>query len=347
MKKFWKSFYGLPFSENNLNQAEKSLKNMPSLKPEFLSIDEQQFIINNMKELVAQHYFLTENKRHAFWHKILWIVISIFLVCISSFVVYVIPNFEENILVFFIIISTVFQLFRINSYDYDKARKDLVKQTVAQRNGWLYDFKPSKRKASELHTKFPTIFSGDKIVSVDDEFFGIKKVKANNYYFKSGIYTYKIKKKSKNRRKYYITKHKNYLLMTLNKKLNVEFSLIPEFLNGFFNSSDKEITLESNEFNTMFKFQYSGKKSDLQDEVVKILSPAVQLGLVELAKKNINFKFLFTENAVIFSFDGELVSGLKTKIYDYSGVHKEDVDVIDKMLKELLDLSTHIVKYLD
>lgn len=345
-KSFFRVFYGIPYTDNNYQKASESLGNLPSDFSEYISLDKKEFIIKNMKELVAQHFFLIENQKHPFWHKFYWAITCFFLAIISTIAIFLIPNFEKNILVFFIAYTTIYQIFKKGSYNYSNTLKDLVKQSVAQANGWLYDFKPNLEKAISLNSKYPSVFSGDKIVSVDDEFYGIKKVKEKKYFFKSGLYTYKIKTGS-GRKKKYVTKHKHYIWITLNKKLDVEFSLTPEIANGIFNNNSKELNLESQEFNKIFKFQYRGKKSEMQYRIVKILSPAVQLGLIQLAKRNSTFKFLFTNDALVFSFDGELNKKFYTKIYSYRGVLKEDIHTIDALINEVLNLSIDITKYLD
>ena len=53
------------------------------------------------------------------------------------------------------------------------------------------------------------------------------------------------------------------------------------------------------------------------------------------------------EDTLIFMFNGSLVSGLETSIFNYNGVKKTDIDAIQKEILEIIDLSVQVTKYLD
>tara|TARA_E500000178_G_C16816718_1_gene659551 strand:- start:118 stop:909 length:792 start_codon:yes stop_codon:yes gene_type:complete len=258
-------------------------------------------------------------------------------------------NLGEGILgtslLFFAFLTVPF--FRYVTFNYNAVVKDLVKQNIAQMKGWLYDYKPSHNKAKILNSQYPTIFSGDVIVGVDDEFIGMKKVDHKNYYFKSGVYEFKLKRRSGKKNKY-ITKHIHYIIINLNKKLNVNFLLTPEIAGGFFsNFNSKELQLESQEFNTLFKFDYQGKRSEKKAEIIKNLSPAVQLKLIKLAKRKAILKILFSEEKIVFAFKDKLIYNLNTNAYRYSGIKPNDVKSVEKEIDDIIQLSVSIIKYLD
>ena len=56
---------------------------------------------------------------------------------------------------------------------------------------------------------------------------------------------------------------------------------------------------------------------------------------------------MFSEDTLVFMFNGSLVSGLETSIFNYNGVKKTDIDAIQKEILEIIDLSVQVTKYLD
>lgn len=351
-RRFPAIFYGLPYSQEQYDSATKSLEGISSFPEEQISLKEQKVISTNMKQLMAAHFFLISNKTHPFKHKIGWLTLYILGCCILLITILLMKpffNLGEGILgtslLFFAFLTVPF--FRYVTFNYNAVVKDLVKQNIAQMKGWLYDYKPSHNKAKILNSQYPTIFSGDVIVGVDDEFIGMKKVDHKNYYFKSGVYEFKLKRRSGKKNKY-ITKHIHYIIINLNKKLNVNFLLTPEIAGGFFsNFNSKELQLESQEFNTLFKFDYQGKRSEKKAEIIKNLSPAVQLKLIKLAKRKAILKILFSEEKIVFAFKDKLIYNLNTNAYRYSGIKPNDVKSVEKEIDDIIQLSVSIIKYLD
>jgi hypothetical protein len=354
-----KYFSGLPYSEEDYQKGSERLSDTVSLPEDFVSLDKQKEILKNMKELMARHYFLISNKKHPLKHKLSWFALCVLIASVFGPVYFInieyrFVGFDTLEAIYFFIGLILIKIYFSGSYNYAHLAKDLVKQCVAINNGWLYDSKVNYSKGRDLNAEFPEVFyHGNKIVGVDDEFFGVKKIEAKDYYFKSGLYKYKVKRQRKSRWYYpeklkYKTISTHYVYIRLNKKINTQFLLVPEFAKGIFsNFGNKEINLESHEFNKLFRFQYQGKKADQELEIAKNLSPAVQLGLIKLAQRRNNFKFLFSEDTLVFMFNGSLVSGLETSIFNYNGVKKTDIDAIQKEILEIIDLSVQVTKYLD
>jgi hypothetical protein len=354
-----KYFSGLPYSEKDYQKGSEHLSNTVSLPEDFVSSDAQKEILKSMKELMAQHFFLISNKKHPLKHKLSWFALCGLFACVLGLVYFI--NIKYSFIssdtleaVSFLVGLILIKVYFSGSYDYTHLAKDLVKQCIAINNGWLYEPKVSYSKGQDLNAQFPDVFNyGSKIVGVDDEFLGVRKVEAKNYLFKSGLYKYKVKRQSKSRWYYpeklkYKTINSHYIYIRLNKKINSEFLLVPEFAKGIFsNFGSREINLESHEFNKLFRFEYHGEKKDRELEITKNLSPAVQLGLVKLAQRRNNFKFLFSKDALVFLFNGTLASGLETSIYNYNGVKKTDINAIEKEILEVIDLSVEVTKYLD
>ena len=82
-------------------------------------------------------------------------------------------------------------------------------------------------------------------------------------------------------------------------------------------------------------------------EIIKNLSPAVQLKLIKLAKRKAILKILFSEEKIVFAFKDKLIYNLNTNAYRYSGIKPNDVKSVEKEIDDIIQLSVSIIKYLD
>jgi len=354
---FPRFFYSLPYTEEDLQAAAKNAGETLDFPEDFISAETRRKIDENRLELLAQQQYIDAHPKHIIINRLSWILL-LFVVGSLGIILFNLENeplvqYRKHLIMLSFVVITGSRVFATKSRS---LIKDFVKQKVAKKNSWLYDPKLSYEKADALNTQFPHVFfRGDQSISVEDEFYGVQNVESKSYYFNSGLYTYKIKKRRRKGITRYKTIRNHYICIKLVKPLSVEFLLKPEIAGGIFNVfNSKEIDLESDEFNKLFSFSYTGKKEENSAEIVKNLSPAVQLGLIDLAKRRPSFRFFFSKNTLVFLFRGELVpssfiglSTLKTKSYNYSGVKNEDVERIENEIKNITDLAVSITKYLD
>jgi hypothetical protein len=232
-----------------------------------------------------------------------------------------------------------------------KLQRDLVKMIIADDRGWMYSPDERRNRWMNLSKAYPEIFrKGNKDQNFQDEFWGTFEGKRQTVHFWSGIFEYTTESGSgKNRRK--VTKRKTAVALRLNKKLKSDFRLEP---NGFgasiknFFRGDKNIRTESSEFNKYFSVYYNGKKMQKQLEIVKTLSPSVQVRILEMTKKEGKFALQFRGETVIFVLNGKLLQKMKTNFF-FKGVQLDprDQKAIEDRLNTMLDISSDIVPFLD
>ena len=110
--------------------------------------------------------------------------------------------------------------------------------------------------------------------------------------------------------------------------------------------SKKEINTESSEFNKLFAVFYNGRKDQKALEIVKTLSPALQIKLVELSQKE-KFSLLFRNDIAIFMINGKLLPRMKTNFFRAIKLHPADKTFIENRINTILDISSEMMKYLD
>lgn len=228
---------------------------------------------------------------------------------------------------------------------YKKLGVDLVKLQIAKEKNWIYDPHKNSPKWRQLKDNFPEIFKkGNKNRYVEDQYWGDVK----NTQFHMGLFSYTVETGS-GKNKSSTTYHKNYFAMKLEKPLKSRFFLYPENtfskIGNFF--TKKEINTESIEFNKQFAFSYNGSKGEKAQEIVKTLSPAVQQELLDMNKKKGDFEVLFVNNCIVFLFDGKLLPKPKTNFRKSLKVAKEDKQIIEKQINELITIGSKIYSYLD
>lgn len=253
-----------------------------------------------------------------------------------------------------------------------KLQTDLVKLMIARENKWIYSPRESPSDWSPLANRFPEIFLiGGGYQNMQDEFWGT--VQAISFY--SGVFEYSVKGKNIQRRygarnweytktetpqmednfarKFnYHMKSKNYktvFALQLNKTLQTDFRLEPEgIVNKFLNIfRSGEIDTESAEFNKTFAVFYRGQKIEQELEIVKTLSPAVQIKLLELKKRRGGFTILFRDDTVIIAFDGNMFRHMHSNFFKKVELDPRDHDFMQTTIREVLDISTQIIPYLN
>ena len=158
-----KYFSGLPYSEEDYQKGSERLSDTVSLPEDFVSLDKQKEILKNMKELMAQHYFLISNKKHPLKHKVSWFALCVLIASVFGPVYFInieyrFVGFDTLEAIYFFIGLILIKIYFSGSYNYAHLAKDLVKQCVAINNGWLYDSKVNYSKGRDLNAEFPEVF---------------------------------------------------------------------------------------------------------------------------------------------------------------------------------------------
>ena len=326
------SLFGMSVSKKDLSKfnAEKESKRKEYWDPtEKLKVED---INTRCAKVLAQVNFLKDNPKHPSKQRFIWCGIGLVIGLFFLFF---------NVLGLTIAAFTI-PFFLVTFY-FKNLSRDLLKIQLASKNNWLYDPTPSHYKYQLLKSHYPEIFKkGNRSQRIDDQFWGVNTIRKKDYLFNSGMFYYSVKK-GKNSTTY--TTH--YLFIKLQKKLNCEFLLSPEKKSIFNVFRSKEINTESEEFNKLFEFSYNGKKDEKALEIVKSLSPAVQLKLTELTKKKGPFNVLFSKSTILFLFNGALLPNMKTNLFNSVEIKTNDAEKVEKEISLLIDLGASIAKYLN
>ncbi|QQS59109.1 hypothetical protein IPN35_06020 [Candidatus Peregrinibacteria bacterium] len=233
-----------------------------------------------------------------------------------------------------------------------RVQRRLIKMLVAKTRNWVFSPDDRRERWQGLVQKYPEIFQkGNKDQNVQEEFWGSIFYEGKEMRFWMGVFEYVVESNSRKSRSR--TKHLNTVFaLPLNKKLASDFRLEPEgiglkILNSLFRRNE-EIETESVDFNSAYAVFYNGKKLEKELEIVKTLSPSVQVRLVQLSKKW-KATILFRENAVLFSLKGRFLSWrkMKTNFFRKIELDSRDQELLENQILEFVHLSGDITPFLD
>lgn len=245
---------------------------------------------------------------------------------------------------FFGIIFWILSIAYIYSYYY-KISIDIIKSEIAQENGWLYSPNEDRSKWSYLKDYSNEIFEkGNKNQYVEDQFWGQVENGGKYYDFYSGVFSYDVETRNSKGRRNTTTYKRHFFAIKLDKSINARFFLYPENvfskIGNFF--TKKEINTESIEFNKTFAFKYDGNRGEKELDIVKLLSPSLQLKLLDLNTLKGNMNVLFSNDCVIFDFKGKILQKIETNFIKDPKLSEKDKQLVKNELEKLITLSKEI-----
>ena len=229
-------------------------------------------------------------------------------------------------------------------------QRDLIKLMIAKEHDWIYSPQESSGRWACLARKFPEFFrQGDQGQNLSDEFWGKFNSQKQMVYFWSGIFTYQKVFRAAKGKKRTTTYRQNALAIKLNKKIKADFRLVSEniflsFLNFF---RKKEIDTESAEFNKSFAVFYAGRKMENELDIIKVLSPAVQVKLLQLKNDEGKYSVLFRGEVAIFLFSGRLLKRMRANFFRKVELDPRDQEKLNKKINVILEITSGIAPYLD
>ena len=222
-----------------------------------------------------------------------------------------------------------------------KIQKDAVRLLMAEKNGWQYSPGISFLRSSKVIEKFPQISISKGYLA--DEFFGTFPGNPPVDFWQANI-SYKAKYTNKKNRLRILRHRGEMFAIHLLKKIKTSFAITGE---SNFLKNEKDINLESAEFNRNFSVYYNGKKCDKENDIFSTLSPSVQLNLLEIKKLSGNFSLFFQDDIAFFIFSNNFFPKMKTNFFKKAGLYPSDQENFSQKVSNLLEICNEIAKFLD
>lgn len=221
---------------------------------------------------------------------------------------------------------------------------DLIKMLLADKFGWAYSSQQNTSRWKLLKTRFSEIFEkGNQRQYVEDEFWGV--FEGNPFW--SALFHYEVRSgsgKSRTVRKY----NRTVFCLQLRKIVAASFHIQKDSGMKFFRFfKGKSVDTESTEFNNQFDVYSSNKKVESPQKILEVLTPAVQMKLLELVRRNGKCEVLFKDDMVFFVFNGRPLKNMKTNFFKKVDISQKDQESLTHRFHDILDISDDIVPYLD
>jgi hypothetical protein len=240
----------------------------------------------------------------------------------------------------------------VSYYFYIKSlERDLETFLLCKRNNWAfnpnYDIKRPKRMAQY----FPDVFNRGHSASFDNQIWGSVNTKKENAFW-SCMFSYIV---GEGRGSSYY--EQQVLIVELDKKLPMNFVLfrygfrllesvkINELTNR--ETMHRDLETESEEFNKLFKIKYTEKSLDSKREIISVLSPSVQVRLIDFAKQYSLDCITFQNNCMIVLFSSEIWKAKHTNFFKNVMIDDRDVKRFDELMKQIIALPAEMIRFLD
>jgi hypothetical protein len=223
-----------------------------------------------------------------------------------------------------------------------KLQKDYFLMNIAQENNWNFSASKNYYRWHEAKSFFGDIlWYGTQNQCFNREIWG----KENQYNFWFGNFHFEnllIKVKNIS----FVSKHnKSVFAIHLPKKIKQKIKIESMHTISFFKK--RTLKTESINFNKYFLLSGRDQKQKTHQEILEILTPALQVQLLEILKTEGPFDILFSKDTALFVFHKTILKKMKTNFFKSPKKQIEDKILFEKKIKNLLDIIKAIQPYLD
>lgn len=215
---------------------------------------------------------------------------------------------------------------------------DLILYLLCENNHWIFNPAVDNNRFQLLQRVFPAVFNVGRSQMITDQIWGAFQAQEKVGFWRS-TFTYTVGS-GKNSHTYI----KAVFVLRLSRQLPVSFKLSKA---GLFSSFEDVVKTESADFNKLFQISSDQKDEAAKMQIIKILSPSVQVRLIDFIK-NINFEAIyFQNNTITIIFPDEIWRPVYTNFFNQIAVDARDEALFMESLKQMVELPTEVINYID
>ncbi|MDO8609697.1 MAG: hypothetical protein Q7R95_04060 [bacterium] len=217
-------------------------------------------------------------------------------------------------------------------------QNDLILKLLCGENEWVYNPQEDMERIEKLTVYYPYIFGKGRARNICDQIWGkLHDVKPIDFWRGSYTYTEGSGKSSH-------TYHKAIFILRLIKSIPKSFTLEnANILSGFI----ADIKTESEEFNSIFHIKAESNKLDSKVHILKILSPSVQVRLIQFAQAFDVETIHFQDYSMTIVFKYELWRPQFTNFFKDVVLDDRDKEIFYSSLKEMSKLPSEMLQFID
>jgi hypothetical protein len=215
-------------------------------------------------------------------------------------------------------------------------QQSLILYLISQQQGWLYnpDIKPPKERILKLISLFPSIMNRGHSQNIQNQIWG----NANgdtHFWLSDYIYTTGSGKHS--------TTHYHTMVII---KLRKELPAILELENKNNLSWGKSYKTESEEFNKLFRVKMQDP-NDTEIEMLQILSPSMQVRLVDLAKELPIWNIILYKDMMVIDLNEQIFKPKYTNFIKEIKIDERDKQIFLQNITNILNMPSEMLQFID
>lgn len=236
-----------------------------------------------------------------------------------------------------IILSTIPVIFFYQSIIH--LQGDLILFLLCQDNHWEFNPDEDPDRLQKVSFVYPNIFLKGRDQKVADQIWGNlqNNNKTTDFWRCTFQYTVGSGKSSQ-------TFKRAVFILKLNKKIPVSFSLEKA---GFLSQFGEDIRTESEEFNKRFKIVRDDKDEMVKTQIIGILSPSVQVRLINFADMVSIETIRFQNDVMIIVFEKEIWKSVFTNFFKKVVIDEKDKSLFFESLKNMAELPSEMIQFID
>jgi hypothetical protein len=211
-----------------------------------------------------------------------------------------------------------------------KLQNELFIYLLCEKKNWAFNPATETVRADKLATLFPDVFKRGETHELDDQIWGaIDYGKETDFW--SGTFSY-----TGERQEY----PQSAFIIKLDAILACEFTLYRW-------GSKSTIRTESEKFNELFKIFTIDDKKSTELQIIKVLSPSIQVRLIDFATRYSLDCIAFERNCMIVLFSKQFWQAKHTNFFKSINIDQKDLQLYEGMIQDMIELPSEMIKYLD
>ena len=217
-------------------------------------------------------------------------------------------------------------------------QENLMLFLMCQQQKWVYNPNRDDDRYLELKRIYPEVFNIGSSQVIEDQIWGVVDTNRRADFWQSSFrYTTGSGKSSH-------THKRSVLMITLPVSMPINFYLNNR--NTFLLSHSKYKT-ESEQFNSLFSIKLNNQNPDAEITLLKVLSPSVQVRLIDMAHILPIVQVGFMNNTMIFVLKDHLWKPKHTNFFKKVAVDERDISHFYSLIKNITEMPTEMLQYMD
>ncbi|MBP9690902.1 hypothetical protein KBD81_02350 [Candidatus Woesebacteria bacterium] len=238
----------------------------------------------------------------------------------------------------FIIWCIAISFFPVGIYRFtiSNLQQNLALLLMCQKQNWVFYSEDEPKRMKMLEERYPHQFVHGHSRTIADQIWGHDETGKTSFWRTTFRY---VTGSGKNRSTHY----KSIYMLPLPKNIETSFILSRRLVAVF----EHKIKTESEEFNKMYSIKADAESSTEMARILKVLSPSVQVRLIDVARLSRLQSISFLNNAIVFEFNSDDLNLSYTNFSKKVEIDPRDVGNLTSLIHSLVAVPNELLSFID